>query len=505
MKRYSGLINLTENLQRDKIQCNGHDSKQMKSDTHFNDSGRISASAILLTAVTMGYSGNVTETLKRPNIVIVLADDLGWGDVGYHGSHIQTPNLDMLSEKAIRLDRFYVAPISTPTRAGMLTGRYPNRMGVREVVIPPWRDYGIESGEIFLPQELEKAGYKHRAMIGKWHLGHSRKKYHPLRKGFTHFYGHLNGAIDYFSHRREGELDWHNNWESSYDKGYSTDLITDHAVQCINEYAGEEHPFFVYVAYNAPHTPLQAKDDDLKRYGFDPSKKRFGKGDKTGRGNSREQTYAAMITCMDRGIGRIINTLKEAGEFDDTIFLFFSDNGPDVGSGGELRGGKFTEFEGGVRVPALLSWPSKLTGEKTIHQVMGYVDIMPTLLDILGLQSTAQFDGISMLSILTGKRESMDRILYLGLGSVVSNRWKFIEKGHNPKIKSTSDMLFTIDTDPFEQNNRIDEYREKAAEFRSLVKRYDTIAPPRPQPEYQEGRVGFVAPKEWEIESCWQK
>lgn len=471
----------------------------MNLNTNLNSSLKIYASAVFLSAVTVGSFARTTEDNKHPNIVIVLADDMGWGDVGYHGSSIKSPNLDNLAETAIRLNRFYVAPVSTPTRAGTLTGRYPNRMGVRHVVIPPWRDYGIEPNEIFLPQELEKAGYKHRAVIGKWHLGHSRKKYYPLNKGFTHFYGHLNGAIDYFSHKREGELDWHDDWESSYDKGYSTDLLTEHAVECIKDYADENKPFFVYVAYNAPHAPLQAKDEDLMLYGFNPTEPRFGKGDKTGRGNNREQTYAAMVTSLDRGIGQIIQALKDTDEFENTLFLFFSDNGPDVGSSGELRGRKFLEYEGGVRVPALISWPAKFDGKRTIDQVMGYVDVMPTIMEILGQQSTAEFDGMSMLSILTGEKESIERNLYLGLGAVVSNEWKFIEKGHNTKMKMDSNMLFKIDTDPFEQNNVIESYEEKAKELKSFLNVYDTIQPLHPLPDYGFGQDIFVAPKEWKV------
>ncbi len=471
----------------------------IKVPSSLDGSWKISTSAFTFLTLTAGCVAHDTGVVNHPNIVVVLADDLGWGDVGYHGSHIQTPNLDMLAETAIRLNRFYVAPVSTPTRAGLMTGRYPNRMGVRHVVIPPWRDYGIETDEIFLPQELEKADYKHRAIIGKWHLGHSRKKYYPLNRGFTHFYGHLNGAIDFFSHEREGELDWHDDWESSYDKGYSTDLITNRAVQCIRSYSAEENPFFIYVAYNAPHTPLQAKDEDLALYGFDPEKPRYGQGDKTGRGNTREQTFAAMVTSMDRGIGEIIQALKDTGEFDNTIFLFFSDNGTDSGSSGELRGQKFLEFEGGVRVPALLSWPTRLAGKKIVDQVTGYVDVMPTLLDIVGVQSEADFDGISMLPVLSGKQQYIERNLYLGQGAVVSNEWKFIEKGHNAAMRMDSDMLFKIDTDPSEKNNLIDSHRDKAEELRSFVKTYDTIRPPRKLPDFGVGRDEFVAPEEWKV------
>lgn len=434
---------------------------------------------------------------SRPNIVIVVADDLGWGDVGYHGSKIKTPNLDKLAEVGIQLNRFYVSPISTPTRAGLLTGRYPNRMGVRNVVIPPWRDFGIEPNEIFLPQELEKAGYKNRAIIGKWHLGHSRKCYYPLNRGFTHFYGHLNGAIDYFTHEREGELDWHNDWESSYDKGYSTDLLSEHAANCIDKYSTES-PFFLYVAFNAPHEPLQATDQDLKLYGFDESKPRYGKI-KTGHGNTEEQTYAAMVTCMDRGVGRIIAALEKNGELQNTIFLFFSDNGAVVGSNGSLRGNKFLEFEGGVRSPAILNWPSVLKGGRILNQVTGYVDVMPTLLDIVNTNSNAEFDGISILPVLKGRKKSINRNFYLGLGAVVTNNWKFIENGHNNQMKIDKSQLFKIDNDPNERVNTLNSYPKKAKYFERFVFRFDTITPPNKLPDYGVGKEEFIVPKEWKV------
>ena len=464
--------------------------------THFKINQSVGLTLIATSIV--GCTHAAINQGEKPNIVIVLADDLGWGDVGYHGSHIMTPNLDKLSQTGIQLNRFYVAPVSTPTRAGLLTGQYPNRFGVREVVIPPWRDYGLDSKTTLLPEELGKAGYKNRAIIGKWHLGHSRKKYYPLNFGFTHFYGHLNGAIDYFTHEREGELDWHNDWESSYDKGYSTDLITDHAIKCINEYS-KDGPFFIYVAYNAPHGPLQAKDEDLKLYGFDESKPRYGK-DKIGHGNNEEQTFAAMVTSMDTGIGKIISALKAAGKLDNTIFLFFSDNGTEDGSSGTLRGKKFLEFEGGVRSPALLSWPAKLKGGRTINQVMGFVDVMPTLLHIVNQPSKVAFDGMNVFSVIKDEKQTIDRKFYLGLGAVVTNEWKFIEKGHNPKMKFDKNQLFRIDTDPNEKLNIIDEHQKIADELLLFVRTYDSIQPTIPMPDYGVGREGFVAPKEWKVQ-----
>lgn len=253
---------------------------------------------IILVIALFWMSEAYSQNNNKPNIIIIVADDLGWGDVGYHNSDIKTPNLDYLSKEGIRLSRFYVAPVCSPTRAGLLTGRYPNRFGLRETVIPPWRDFGLGPPEELLPELLAKTGYANRALLGKWHLGHSKQEYYPLENGFTHFYGHLNGAIDYFTHKREGELDWHDDHESSYDQGHATDLLTRDAVKSIKQYA-KQGPFFIYLAYNAPHGPLQATSEDLELYGYDPSKPAFsdkeGYGSR-GRGNLPRQTYAAMVT-----------------------------------------------------------------------------------------------------------------------------------------------------------------------------------------------------------------
>ena len=306
------------------------------------------------------HDAQAQQQSDRPNIVIIIADDLGWANVGYHGSAIQTPNLDKLAKEGIELNRFYTTPISSPTRAGLLTGRYPSRFGIRENVIPPWRDFGIDPNEETLPEMLEKAGYTNRALIGKWHLGHSRKIYHPLSNGYTHFYGHLNGAIDYFTHHREGQLDWHNDWESSYDEGYSTDLIAGEAVKCINKYAGEG-PFFLHVAFNAPHEPLQAKPEDIARYTGDID---LLKGEKR-----KEALYSAMVTCMDRGIGEILDAIKKSKSAENTLVLFFSDNGATANGGGSnlpLRGDKHQEWDGGLRTVALVSYPAMFKGGRPV-------------------------------------------------------------------------------------------------------------------------------------------
>jgi arylsulfatase B len=455
----------------------------------------------------LNTSAVVVAEQQKPNIIIILADDLGWGDVGFHGSRIRTLNIDRLAETGIKLTRFYVAPICSPTRAGLLTGMYPNRFGIRENVIPPWRDYGLGPSNTIIPEFLKEHGYRNRAIIGKWHLGHSRPEYYPMNNGFTHFYGHLNGAIDYFTHERDGELDWHNDYESSYDKGYATDLIAAESVRCIKEYS-QNGPFFLYVAFNAPHTPLQAKTEDLKTYGYDETKPSFSnkKGKAAeGQGNTREQTYSAMVSCMDSGIGTILQTLKELNLEENTLILFMSDNGADEGSGGgssgPLNGHKFLEYDGGVRSPAIIRWPSGFKNQKEVAQLTGFVDVFPTICEIVAPESKspAHFDGISIQKVLEGKEEHIDRSFYLGCGALIENDWKIIRTGQNPKIKLNGDVLFNLVNDPNEQTDLSEKHPEITKRLTEKAGRYDSIKPEKEVLPYDVGREGFIPPKEWNI------
>jgi arylsulfatase B len=448
----------------------------------------------------------INQQKTPPNIVIILADDLGWGDVGFHGSEIKTPNIDKLARDGVILDRYYVAPICSPTRAGLMTGRYPDRFGLRQVVVRPWFDFGVDTNEVLLPQMLAEAGYKHRAIIGKWHLGHAQLKYHPLKRGFTHFYGHLNGAIDYYTHTREGQLDWHTDYETSYDKGYSTDLITAEAVKSIKKYA-DQLPFFMYVAYNAPHGPIQAQEKYLEQYGFDENKPKIGKG--RGKGNSIRQTYSAMVTNLDDGIGEILETLNDLGIANNTLVLFQSDNGAETatgrvnagGSNGKLRGEKLEEWEGGVRVPAIIKWPDGFEGGRTIDYVAGYIDIVPTLREIVGLTDTPEnkLDGMSILPLLKGEENQLDRNFYLGSGAIVNHDWKLVKAtGENPKMKVEDDMLFNISRDPYEETNVRQHHDQVFSNLSNIVTQLDTLTPTVTPPKDQR-RKGFRAPKEWKV------
>ena len=433
---------------------------------------------------------------ERPNIVIVLADDLGWGDVGFHGSEIKTPCLDALVGEGVELERFYTSPISTPTRAGLMTGRYPNRFGVRSAVIPPWREDGLDENEETMADMLARNGYKNRAIIGKWHLGHTKKVHYPMNRGFSHFYGHLNGAIDYFDLTREGELDWHNDWETCHDKGYSTELITKEAIRCIDAYE-KEGPFMLYVAYNAPHTPLQAQEKDIKLYtdNFDSLTPK----------EQKKATYSAMVSCMDRGIGAIVDALKKKGIMDNTFFIFFSDNGTagvPGSSSGPLRGHKFDEWDGGVHAPAVLYWKKAEKQYKNLSsQVTGFVDLVPTLKDLVGDHSRPkrEYDGISILPVLNGKKTCIDRDFYLGHGAVVNKDYKLRRKGMKPGLDLKQDFLVDYKTDPYEKKNASARNEKIVKALYEVALKYDTITPCIPEVPYGKGRDGFKAPKEWKV------
>ncbi|MHC4623042.1 MAG: sulfatase-like hydrolase/transferase [Planctomycetota bacterium] len=422
---------------------------------------------------------------EKPNIVIIVADDLGWNDVGYHGSDIRTPSIDRLAGEGVELDRYYVCPVCSPTRAGLMTGRYPLCFGMQSGVCAPPTIHGMPPQEFTLPEMLADAGYSRRASFGKWHLGHASTMFHPLRQGFTCFYGHYNGALDYFTHKRYGQLDWHRNYESCYDRGYTTDLVGDEAVKFIRE-SKKGEPFFLYVPFNAPHSPIQAKTDDLKAYGFDETKelapwtvagraRREGTPDygRQGRGNTCRQTFSAMVTAMDRQIGRIFDALDERGLCDNTIVLFHSDNGADPSHGGNnkpLRGKKGTTWEGGVRVAAAIRWPARIPGGRKFDGVMGYIDILPTLAEAAGYTGKwpNNLDGVSMLAALEAKGKPPDRTFYLGKKSVVKQNWKLV-----------NNQLFAIDKDPFEKENVSVKHPHVVERLKKDLQEFEGLAGPK--------------------------
>ena len=439
---------------------------------------------------------------QKPNIVIIVADDLGWKDVGYHGGYIATPNLDRLVTEGVQLENWHVAPLCSPTRAGLMTGRWPIRYGMGESVITPWRKWGLPTSEHTIADLLATAGYERRGAVGKWHLGHYQKELLPLNRGFTSFYGHYNGAFDYFTHKREGELDWHRNFETSRDEGYSTDLIGREAANFIAKSPADK-PFFLYVPFNAPHNPMQAKAADLAKYAkVKPQNRRI---------------YSAMVDSMDQAIGVVLAALEQKKVADNTFVLFFSDNGAiSWGDNKPWRSGKGSVYEGGVRTPALARWPAGgLSGGRKVDGMMGMIDVYPTLKRLAGVASEDpnRLDGIDVLDVMRGKKKApvRDWFSYIAQGrpdqtAVCDDTWKLVvtqgsvldvmleeDGGKTPKVE-----LFRLDRDPSESKNLLKERPDVAAamlkrlqDFRRL--KIDGI------PNFLEGKKGFEAPKDWMI------
>jgi arylsulfatase B len=467
--------------------------------------------AALSAAVVPGRAGIGSGPFKeavqsQPNIVIILADDLGWADVGYHGGRIDTPYIDRLAREGVRLENFHVCPLCSPTRAGLLTGRWPIRYGMGESVITPWRKYGLPLTEKTLADLVAEAGYERRGIFGKWHLGHYKKELLPLSRGFTHFYGFYNGAFDYFTHIREGELDWHRNLETCRDEGYATDLIGREAVRFIDKSPGDK-PFFLYIPFNSPHLPLQAKEQDIAKYDHIKDEK--------------ERVYAAMVDSLDQAIGKILEALDEMGIADNTLVLFFSDNGAiRYGDNGPWRSGKGSVYEGGVRVPAVIRWPDGIDEGRDVDGMMGYIDVYPTIKRIIGVTAPEPnpLDGLDMLEIIRGRAEAPKRdwFSYIAQGkpdrtAVCDGTWKLVvvggsvldvslESGLLPvhSENKPSVELFRLDRDPGEQNNLAAEHPTVVAELLKRLKSFRRLKIGG-VPDYQEGREGFEAPKDWVI------
>ena len=360
----------------------------------------------LVAAFLFGAGGVAQAADTKPNIVIILADDLGNADLGYRGSDIKTPNIDKLASDGVRLKSFYGMPVCTPSRAELMTGRYAMRYGLETLVIFPSHTYGLPTDERTLPQALKEAGYE-TSMVGKWHLGHADQKYWPQNRGFDHFYGNLVGEVDYFTKERGGLVDWQRDGKFFKEDGYYTTLIGNEAVNIIENHDTSK-PLFLYVASLAPHAPYQAPKEAIDAY-------------KDLAGDEHRHTYAAMITELDTQVGRIVDALEQKNMLDNTLIIFSSDNGgatsalfatgarsPEereesggVGleektpaSNGEFRGGKGSLHEGGVRVPTIFYWPAKLK-PRTVDKPLGMVDVMPTVLALAGAEGSADhpFDG----------------------------------------------------------------------------------------------------------------
>jgi arylsulfatase A-like enzyme len=434
----------------------------------------------------------------QPNIVFIVADDLGRADCGFMGGkQIRTPNLDALAREGAILDAHYVQPVCSPTRAALMTGRYPMRHGLQVGVVRPWAQYGLPLQEDTLPGMLKRAGYV-TGIFGKWHLGHFRPEYLPTRRGFDRQYGHYNGAIDYFEHTRDGGFDWHSDDKANRDEGYSTDLIGQEAAKFVTSNAGKK-PFFCYVPFNAVHAPHQAPKKYTDLY---PDL------------HGNRKIYAAMLTAMDDAVGRIVKAVDDAGIRDRTLFVLTSDNGgPNPGKitdNGPYRAGKGTLYEGGVRVAAFVTWKGQIEPGSTVAESLHAVDWYPTFKKLVGERSAPvkPLDGVDIWPTLTsGQRVSRSAILLNttpNVGAIRMGDWKLIvRKGEDDPDNADSAPkkagelvveLYDLKNDPFEKTNLADKELGRVAALQARLESFASQAvPPRSRPK----PANFVSPKVW--------
>lgn len=338
----------------------------------------------------------------KPNIIIILTDDQGYHDVSYYGTpDLRTPNLDMLCRSGMRFDHFYAnSPVCSPTRASIMSGRYPEMVGVPGLVrsIPDDNWGYLKPDAILLPKLLKQAQYN-TAIIGKWNLGLESPNT-PNEKGFDYFHGWLDDMMeDYWTHIRNGRNFLRENEKEITPKGHATDLFSDWAVDYIRQQKGSKNPFFLYLAYNAPHFPVQPPPEWLAKVkAREPNLP------------ERRAKLVALIEHMDDGIGRVIQSLKETGAYENTLIVFLSDNGgylQDGANNGTLRDGKESMYEGGIRVPAFFVWPNHIQPNGVNTQTALAMDIYATVADIAGTKITHKIDGISLLPLLKNATETL--------------------------------------------------------------------------------------------------
>lgn len=388
--------------------------------------------------------------VERPNFVIILADDLGYGDLGcYGGTAAQTPCIDRLAAEGMRLTDFHSSgAVCSPTRAGLLTGRYQQRAGVPGVITAAHhRDHGLHPREITFAELLRDAGYA-TALFGKWHLGY-QTKFNPLKHGFEQFRGYVSGNIDYFSHiDQTGVYDWWKGASRIEEEGYSTHLITRHAVEFIDRHHDE--PFCLYIAHEAPHYPFQGPGDEADRAVG-------GKFHTHGSRSDRRAAYAEMLAEMDRGVGEVVAALERHDLAGRTLVFFLSDNGAArFGSNAPWRGRKGTLWEGGHRVPGIAWWPGRIRAGATSDQLAISLDLMPTMLDLAGVRPPAgrQLDGRSLAPLLIEQKPPGDRKLFWGHRGGFAMRdggWKLIVPAN--KRRARAPRLFNLAQDPAEKKD----------------------------------------------------
>ncbi len=426
----------------------------------------------LLLAVASAACG---DEPKQPNVLFIIADDLGWADVGYHDSDTRTPNIDRLAKEGIALERCYVYPTCSPTRCGILTGRNPSRFKIAGPIAG--RDEAsLPKDTMTLGRALQTKGYE-TALFGKWHLGLTLDV-GPKKYGFDRTYGSLHGQIDQLTHRyKNGDRSWHRDDVFIDEEGHATDLIAAEAVKFIG--TKRTKPFFLYVAFTVPHYPLQEDDKWIAPY-------------KETIKNESRRLNAASVTHMDDAIGRIVEAVKKSGQLENTLIVFTSDNGgqkdyssktdyggkhgpyPVLGNNLPYRGWKTELYEGGIRVPAFAYWKGELGSDRkpaTVQRTVSYLDWFPTIAKVAGVELKADWklEGRDVWSLLTGVGKApAEPVLYWNIGkttAIMDGDWKLIVSG----AKDAKLELYNLEDDPTEKKDRAADKPDVVAALRKKL------------------------------------
>ncbi len=424
----------------------------------------------LFLATLPGLAGRVRlrGDAGPPNVVLIVADDLGSGDLSSYGCRdIRTPAIDSIGRQGVRFTQFYGTPECTPTRCALLTGRYQQRVGGLECAIgvgnngrydeAVWLqkrgELGLPTSELTLPRILKQRGYD-TACFGKWHLGYP-EKFWPNRHGFDEYFGILGGGADYFTHEEfnegAGQSYLYHNARKVRRDGYLTDLFAEAALGWLKRRS--KRPFFLYLPFTAPHTPIQDRDE------YDPN---------TGTAPTRQghrTTYAKMVERMDGRIGDVLKQLDAMGAAENTLVIFLSDNGGDAnGDNRPLRGKKSSVWEGGIRVPCLVRWPAVLPAGKVISQLGMAMDLLPTIVSATRTPAPSErtFDGMALLPVLTGERQPFPRLVF----------WRYKRGSSVRKAVRQGDMKYVFDSGQEELHDLARDVRE---ENNLLAERPDVV------------------------------
>jgi arylsulfatase A-like enzyme len=400
--------------------------------------------------------GRTAKTRERPNVIIILADDLGCGDMSLYGGLIKTPRIDQMAREGVMFtDLHSNSSVCSPTRVALLTGRYQQRVGIVDVIVDKREDRGLEPGEVTMSGLLKNAGYK-TAIFGKWHCG-PHPRHNPTKHGFDEFIGFLNGGCDYNNHP-----DWLEGTEVKEQKGYSTHIITDRSVDFIRR--NRDNPFFLYVAHQAVHNYYQIPSDPPGTRGKDIPLS----------GKDAQARYKIMLEELDKGVGAILDTLRDLDLEENTFVFFLSDNGAVMmGENNQLyRGHKFSNYEGGHRVPGVARWPGRIKAGWTSDKLIVGMDLLPTVMDIVGVDISRQrkLDGISVKEHLLKQADLPDRQVFFGyepkLGTAMRDgHWKM-------QTKDDVVELYDLSTDIRETTNVADKYPRRAEEMKSAIEKW---------------------------------